>query len=169
MGAVEEAYEEVLPEDEDQAEEERIDLEEVARIAEIAVLKRILAMMDEADNREQEESSAVEKFPNDNAVIEDENEEDEKDQVYVGSEEWFCQKRKEIPKEDDEEEIQFLKEKVLRLRVYLDRLYQKKEEEEILGTKESSKTWRRLMPHIQKAEEEYKNEKELLRRCVRGY
>lgn len=154
--AVEEVAEEVLPEEEDQVEEvERIDLEEVARMAELAVLRRIVAMLGE-----QEESSAVEKFPNDNAVIEDENDEDdfcdEEDEV---DEEEAEEEVKPNLSEEDEEEAEFLEERIERLQKYLDHLYAKRDKLFALGTKETSRTWRGNEYDIQYAKRELANHK----------
>ena len=161
--AVDEVSEDVLPEEEDQVEEERIDLEEVARMAELAVLRRIVAMLGE-----QEESSAVEKFPNDNSVIEEENDEDN-----------FCDEEDEIEEEEEveadeaevddrivpalseeeEEEAEFLEERIERLQKYLDHLYAKRDKLFALGTKESSRTWRGNEYDIQYAQRELANHK----------
>ena len=162
MDAVEEVSEEVLPEEEeDQVEEDRIDLEEVARMAELAVLRRIVAMLGE-----QEESSAVEKFPNDNAVIEDENDEDDfcDDEDEIEEEEDQVEEEADdriVPalSEEDEEEAEFLEERVERLQKYLDHLYAKRDKLFALGTKESSRTWRGNEYDIQYAKRELDNHK----------
>ena len=163
MDAVGEVAEEVLPEEEDQVEEvERIDLEEVARMAELAVLRRIVAMLGE-----QEKSSAVEKFPN-NAVIEDENEEDDfcDEEDEVEEEEEVEADEAEVDdrivpalSEEEEEEAIFLEERIERLQKYLDHLYAKRDKLFALGTKETSRTWRGNEYDIQYAQRELANHK----------
>lgn len=165
--------EEAEPEEEEEVDEpERIDLEEVARIAEIAVLRHMVAMLDaEAPPAPSAENVVIEEANDEDAADDDEDAEEEEEEEEQSDALKWCLAEAERAKaeEEREEDIEYLEGYINQLRKRLDVLLKRQDKLVALGTDKNTRTWRGNAYDIDYTMREIENSKDELKRIKYGY
>lgn len=164
--------EEAEPEEVKEDEPERIDLEEVARIAEIAVLRHMVELLDaEAPSAPSAENVVIEEANDEDAADDDEDAEEEEEEEEQSDALKWCLSEAERAKaeEEREEDIEYLEGYLSQLEKRLNVLLLRKDRLLALGTKESSRSWRGNEYDINYTKREIANSKNELRKIKVGF
>lgn len=162
--------EEAEPEEVKEDEPERIDLEEVARIAEIAVLRHMVELLDEAPSAPSAENVVIEEANDEDAADDDEDAEEEEEEEEQSDALKWCLSEAERAKaeEEREEDIEYLEGYITQLRKRLDVLLKRHDKLVALGTDKNTRTWRGNAYDIDYTMREIENSKDELKRIKYG-
>ena len=158
----------VLPE----SEPERIDLEEVARIAEIAVLRHMVNYLDlDRPSAPSVENVVIEAEDDEDAAEDDEDEEEEEEEDGMSDclKEAIARAEEAEREAQEQEDIEYLEGYLSQLEKRLNVLLLRKDRLLALGTKESSRSWRGNEYDINYTKREIANSKNELRKIKVGF